>query len=133
MNTKLIKKGCLLAALMNFSVIIFSKGFTNKAINEADPVVMSNFGLLMIVVWGVAYLASSEAAPKVKWIFSLFAIEKLVYVYSWIDWLSLNSLTKLYDIDLFAGIFFSIYGVNDFIFMIFFTVVSINLFQTKKL
>ena len=31
--------------------ILFSKGFTNKAINQADPVVMSNFGLIMIK-WG---------------------------------------------------------------------------------
>jgi len=35
-------------------------------------------------------------------------------------WLSANSLPQLYAKDAFAGIFFSIYGLNDFVFMLFF-------------
>ena len=53
MNSKLIKNGLIAAAAMNIGgVLIFSRGFSNVAINNADPVVMSNFGLLMIMVWG---------------------------------------------------------------------------------
>ena len=37
MNKKIIKNGFILAAMMNFSVLIFSKGFTNSVINEARP------------------------------------------------------------------------------------------------
>ena len=54
-----MKNGFIAAGLMNIgSVLLFSRGFTNSAINTADPVVMSNFGLLMIVVWGLAYSGS---------------------------------------------------------------------------
>ena len=36
------------------------------------------------------------------------------------QWLSGNSLAQLYSKDLFAGLFFSIYGINDFLFVLFF-------------
>ena len=35
-------------------------------------------------------------------------------------WLSQNSLAQLYAKDSFAGAFYSIYGLNDFVFMLFF-------------
>lgn len=35
-------------------VLLFSQVFTNDAITEANPVVMSDFGPLMIAVWGLA-------------------------------------------------------------------------------
>ncbi len=119
MNPKLIKYGFILAAVMNFSVLIFSRGFTNSAINQADPVVMSNFGLLMIVTWGLAYLAASTAA-NIKWIAGVFALEKLIYGVIWINWLMANSLGVVYEADLMAGLFYSIYGLNDLAFMFFF-------------
>jgi len=126
MNQKTIKNGLILAALMNFSVLIFSRGFTNEAINEADPVVMSNFGLLMIVMWGLAYLSAVPVKSNIKWIAGAFAIEKLIYGVVWVNWLSENSLEALYAKDLFAGVFYSIYGLNDIIFMIFFVWVFVS-------
>ena len=120
MNQKLIKNGFLLAAFMNFSVLIFSRGFTNVAINEADPIVMSNFGLLMIVMWGLAYLSAVTVISNIKWVAGAFALEKLIYVVVWVKWLLGNSLETVYSADLFAGVFYSIYGLNDFLFMVFF-------------
>lgn len=102
-------------------VLIFSRALTNSAINNADPVVMSNFGLVMIVVWGLAYLAAASIASSIRWLAGAFALEKLVYVVVWVRWLSVNSLTDLYAKDVFAGIFYSIYGINDLVFMLFFT------------
>jgi hypothetical protein len=101
-------------------VLLFSRAFTNNAIAEADPIVMSNFGLLMIVVWGLAYLGAATASTGIKWLAGAFAIEKLVYVVAWLLWLSNNNLVALYSKDLFAGMFFSIYGLNDLVFMLFF-------------
>lgn len=109
---------------MNVSgVLLFSRFFTNSAINSADPIVMSNFGLLMIIVWGFAYLGAATIASSIKWLAGAFVLEKLVYVVVWIDWLSKNSLAQLYSKDSFAGVFFSIYGANDFAFMLFFAYV----------
>lgn len=56
MNKNLIRNGLISAGLMNIGgVLVFSRAFTNVAINNADPVLMSNVGLLMIAVWGLAY------------------------------------------------------------------------------
>ena len=127
MNKNLINKGLIAAALMNISgVLIFSRGFSNLAINNADPVVMSNFGLLMIVVWGLAYLSATTISPNIRWLAGVFAIEKLVYVVVWVKWLFANSLTELYSRDVFAGIFYSIYGINDLTFMLFFTYIFLS-------
>jgi hypothetical protein len=112
-------------------VLLFSRGFTNVAINNADPVVMSNFGLLMIVVWGLAYLGAAAITSDIKWLAGAFALEKSVYVVVWVNWLSENSLAHLYAEDLFAGVFFSIYGANDFVFMLFFAWVLVTQLRSK--
>ena len=121
MTRNMIKIGLIAASLMNITgVLVFSRAFTNSAINSADPVVMSNFGLVMIVVWGLAYLGASSITSSIKWLAAAFAVEKLVYVVMWLTWHSQNNLTQLYAQDFFAGVFYSIYGLNDFVFMLFF-------------
>jgi hypothetical protein len=120
-NRNLVKNGLIAAGLMNIGgVLVFSRAFTNLAINNADPVAMSNFGLLMIAVWGLAYLGAATISSNIKWLVGAFALEKLVYVVVWIMWFSENSLAQLYSKDVFAGAFYSIYGLNDFVFMLFF-------------
>ena len=132
MKKSLIRNGFIAAGLMNIGgVLLFSRGFTNAAINNADPVVMSNFGLLMIVVWGLAYLGAAAITSDIKWLAGAFALEKSVYVVVWVNWLSENSLAQLYAEDLFAGVFFSIYGVNDFVFMLFFAWVLVIQIRSK--
>ncbi len=132
MNKTLIRNGFIAAGLMNIAgVLLFSRAFTNIAINSADPVVMSNFGLLMILVWGLAYLGAAAIAANIKWLAGAFALEKLVYVVVWIRWLSENSLEELYSKDLFAGVYFSIYGANDFVFMLFFACVFLLQLRSK--
>ena len=74
----------------------------------------------MIVVWGLAYLGAAFIDANIKWLAGAFALEKLVYVVVWVMWLTNNSLPQLYSKDAFAGMFFSIYGLNDFVFMLFF-------------
>ena len=121
MTKNFLRNGLIAAGLMNIGgVLLFSRGFTNVAINNADPVVMSNFGLVMIAVWGLAYLGAAAIGSNIKWLAGAFAVEKLVYVVVWVMWLSNNSLAQLYAKDMFAGAFFSIYGLNDAAFMLFF-------------
>ena len=125
MQHKLAKFGLIGAAAINiFGVLLFSKGFTNVALNNADPVVMSNFGLVMIMVWGLAYLGAAFVEGNIKWLAAAFAVEKLVYGVVWLNWLGANDLGGLYDIDILAGVFYTIYGLNDFLFMGFFAWLS---------
>ncbi len=121
-NRKLVKNGLIAVALINIGgVLVFSRAFTNVAINSADPVVMSNFGLLILVVWGLGYLGAATISSNIKWLVDAFALEKLVYVVVWVGWLSVDSLAPLYSTDVLAGTFYSIYGLNDLVFMLFFT------------
>jgi hypothetical protein len=121
MNEKIVRYGLIAAALTNIGgVLVLSRAFTNAAINQADPVVMSNFGLMMIVVWGLVFLGTAAVHANIRWIAAAFAVEKLVYVVTWIMWLSKNSLAPLYSTDVFAGLFYTIYGLNDLVFMAFF-------------
>ncbi|QFI38585.1 hypothetical protein FR932_12380 [Moritella marina ATCC 15381] len=127
MNSKVIKFGLILAALVNIAgVLTFSQLFSNTAINEADPIVMSNFGLVMIMVWGLAYFAAAMTKGSIRLLVSAFAVEKLVYVCAWVYWLATNNLFTLYEIDLLAGIFYTIYGLNDLVFMVFFIKVAMH-------
>ncbi len=130
MNKTLLRNGFIAAGLMNIGgVLLFSRLFTNSAINSADPVVMSNFGLLMIVVWGLAYVGAATITSNMKWLAAAFALEKLVYVVVWLQWLSANSLSQTYADDAFAGVFFGIYGANDLISMLFFAWIALTQFR----
>lgn len=127
-----IEKGFVLAGLANMTVLVFSKFFTNPVIPEFDPVVMSNFGMLMIVIWGLAYISIAKNYPHVKWLVAVFAVEKLIYATVWVNWILNHSLSAVYEKDLMAGLFYSIYGVNDGLFFAFFSFVFIRLQQGKS-
>ena len=127
----LIGKGFVLSGIMNIGgALIFSRFFTNKIIPEADPVVMSNFGLLMIIVWGLVFLSISQKYEQLNWLVGVFAIEKLIYGFNWINWISTNDLSAVYNKDQMAGIFYATYGVNDFLFFVFFLYVFIKSFTS---
>jgi hypothetical protein len=128
---KTIAKGFILAGLMNASVLIFSRFFSNKTITEFDPEVMSNFGLLMIFIWGLAYISVAKSYKEVKWLIAIFAIEKFIYGFIWTNWILNNSVSEVFEKDAMAGAFYSIYGINDWIFCVFFIMVFLNLNKTK--
>lgn len=120
----IIQKGFIFAGLSNIlGVLICSKLFTNETIMETQSAVMNYFGLISIILWGFAYIAVCKTYKQVRWLVGLFVIEKLAYVVVWMGFITTQSLSTVYDKDFMAGIFYSIYGVNDFLFMIFFAYV----------
>ena len=126
-----IAKGFILSGIMNIGgTLIFSRFFTNETIPEADPVVMSNFGLLMIFVWGLVFLSISQKHEQLNWLVGVFAIEKLIYGLNWINWISNNDLYVVYNKDQMAGIFYATYGINDLLFFVFFMSVFIKSFTS---
>ncbi|GAB7257445.1 hypothetical protein [uncultured Polaribacter sp.] len=125
-----IKKGFIIAGCTNvFAILILSRLFTNQTINKYDTAVMSNFGLLMIIVWGLAYLSVSKNYYKVKWLIAVFAIEKLIYGIIWIQWRLSNNVTVIFEEDKMAGVFYAIYGINDLLFFVFFSYVFVKLLK----
>ena len=127
-----VTKGFIIAGMMNFSVLIFSRLFTNKNINDFDPNVLSNFGLLMIVIWGIAYVSVAKNFQNVKWLVAVFALEKLIYGCFWTKWMLNNSVSVVFKKDAMAGIFYSIYGINDWLFFVFFSVVFFYHLKKRK-
>ncbi len=122
----------LAAGLVNISVLFFSKFFTNEVMTAYDPVLASDFGVLMIVLWGLAYMAVAKNYPQVKWLVGVFVIEKFVYAYTWVRWITRNDVAAVYEKDVLAGVFFSIYGINDGLFCLFFLIVFIQLAKSSK-
>jgi hypothetical protein len=128
MPHSLIQKLFILAGLSNIlGVLICSKLFTNSVMMGAQPDVMSLFGLISIVLWGLAYISVSKPYASVRWLIGIFVVEKLAYVIAWLTFISAQSLGAVYENDFFAGVFYTIYGANDFLFMIFFAYVFLKI------
>ena len=132
MKPNIISKLFLFAGISNIlGVLIFSKFFTNNVLMSAQPAVMSYFGLISIILWGLAYISVRNTYAAVPWLIAVFTIEKAVYVLVWLSWLFSNSIGNLYEQDTFAGLFFSIYGVNDLFFGIFFGYVFLKVRMSR--
>jgi hypothetical protein len=133
LNDEFVKKGFVLAGMMNIAgPLIFSSFLTNKIIPEMDPDVMSNFGLIQIAVWGLIYIAMSQKYDQLKWLIGVFVIEKLIYSLNWTSWILNNSITSVYEKDSMAGIFYTLYGINDWFFFLFFSVVFLKLLNQQN-
>ena len=133
MTDNLIKKGFWLAGLSNiFGVLICSKALTNDVMMDAQPAVMGYFGLIAIILWGLAYISVSKTYDQVKWLVGVFVLEKLAYVAAWLSFITSQSLDSVYQQDFLAGVFYTIYGANDFVFMLFFAFVFLKGSQAKS-
>ena len=108
------------ATLVNtLGVFTLSLGLTNDTLFEIDPVRFSRFGIVMIMMWGVVYFSTARAAAHYPMISLALALEKFIYVCSWVVWMNTKeiSLSAIFERDLFAGVFYSIYGGVDLIYM----------------
>lgn len=127
MTDKIIQRGFIIAGLSNIlGVIICSKAFTNDVMLATQPDVMGYFGLISIILWGFAYIAVCKSYNQARWLVGVFVIEKLAYVTVWLTFITSRSLSSVYEQDMLAGIFYTIYGANDFIFMLFFSFVFLS-------
>jgi hypothetical protein len=132
-NQATISKGFIAAGIANISgVLIFSRLFTNTVIPQIDSSVMSNFGMLMIVLWGMVFISLAKKYTMLKWLVGVFVVEKIIYAVTWTQWMINNDLSAVYAKDTMAGIFYTIYGINDWIFFIFFAFVFIRLIKEKS-
>ena len=128
-----ITRGFLLAAAVNvLGVLLFSKGLTNTYLSELDPQVFSTFGLVGILLWGLAYVAMHESYREAKWVVAVFAVEKLVYFGAWVLWMTDHGseLSSVFKTSPLTGTFFVIYGPNDLLFALFFGWVFLKVGKT---
>lgn len=111
--------GFLLAGFANIlGVLGFSLGFQNELLNSYYPQVFSNFGLGMIIIWGMAYISVSTEHPRASRLIFVFFLEKMVYVgtavYFW--FVMKPNLMLMWEESMLTALFFVIYGINDLLF-----------------
>jgi hypothetical protein len=119
--------GFRLAGLVNVvGILVVSRGFTNATLVSRSPIVFSRFGLVCILLWGLAYLAVAREHARVPLLVAVFALEKLVYVLTWLSWMFRfgSELPRLFAESPLTGVFYAIYGPNDLLFGIFFAFVA---------
>jgi hypothetical protein len=116
------------AATYNIAgMLIFSKVLTNTVMFEADPLMFSRTGCLLVMVWGLAYLAQSFSWRTGPAVSAVFALEKAIFAGWWVLWLANHAgeIPALLQNDFFAGAFYSVYGLGDAAFMVFFAVAAV--------
>ena len=123
MNSKMVKTIVIVAGLFNIGgVLMFSMFFTNGLPGKYLPEVMGNFGLIGIMLWGLAYCAAAPGIRENRWPALVFAFEKMVYAVSWVWFVCERGalLPQIFGESWQTGLFLSSYGSADFIFGIFF-------------
>ncbi len=131
-----INLGFKIAAAVNIlGILLFSLGFTNHQLFALSPVVASRFGLICIMLWGFAYLSVANTYQCVPALIAVFAVEKLVYVITWLFWMQefSHDLPRIYSESPLTATFYVIYGPNDFLFCLFFAYVAIKFRQAHAL
>ncbi len=116
-------------------VLTFSQFFTNSLLSATDPAVFSWLGLVSIMLWGVAYTSVAKAYRAVPYLVLLFFVEKMLYVLTWLMWLSknANTLPALFAESPLTAIFYSIYCAGDLVFGLFFLWVACHSLSQKSL
>lgn len=130
-----VSLGFQAAGLMNLvGALLFSWGFTNAALTVRSPVVFSRFGLVCIILWGLAYLAVARSYHHVPLLVAVFAVEKFVYTGTWLSWMYRfgSELPQLFSESPLAAVFYAIYGPNDLLFGIFFAIVAMRTLAVRR-
>ena len=131
----IITRGFLLAGCVNFfGTLLVSRCFTNRVLTSTDPVVFSNFGLIAIMLWGMAYVAVSKSYQTVPYVVMVFMVEKFIYAIAWVLWLarSGHQLPSLLSDAPLTGTFFLTYGAVDFLFGVFFAWVACRTLRDRS-
>lgn len=128
-----IRNGFYLAGVYNLIGILgFTQFFSDQRLAQLDPVVFSIIGQIGIILWGLAYLSVSHRYHLVPQLIAVFCVEKIVYAAAWAYWL-FTQADKLNDptLPIHITTFFRTYGMGDFLFAIFFSVVAFKGFKAK--
>lgn len=122
-QSQFIRLGFIAGGAANIGgVLLATQAFTSLVVAQHFPSVFSNFGMLAIMLWGLAYIAVSRAYAAVPWLAAVFAVEKAAYVVTWLVWMNAHSsmLGEIFAQSATAGLFYAVYGANDLAFGLFF-------------
>ena len=128
MLNRIIPLGFVFAGLVNIvGILVITGGMTRDSLALADPGVFSSFGIIAIMLWGAAYIATAPLARQSVWLPLVFALEKLVYAVNWALWRPGQDalIDQIASRDDLGAFFLQSYGLNDGLFCLFFLAVAI--------
>ena len=105
----------LLALGYNLSLLIFNKFFTSNRIAEIYPEVFSNFGQVIVIMFGFIYYFAFISC-RTKELFLIFAIEKFIYFGTGVYWMIYKSHSLKFGKNPLEWVFMRIYWIGDAIF-----------------
>lgn len=100
----------------NLTLLGFLSPLMNGELLAAqDPLFFSWPGVIVIALWGLAYIAVAPHWRTMGVILIVFALEKAFFAWRWADWMMANSskLGDLFALDPGVALFFSGYGIWD--------------------
>jgi hypothetical protein len=115
--------GLVWAGLANvLGVLAFSRGFSNDYLSSLFPQLFSTWGLVCIQLWGLAYLSVSGSYRFCGPLLGVFAVEKAVYVGSWLwwQWHFGAQIGQIWATDRLTALFYTLYGPLDLVFGLYF-------------
>ena len=118
--------GLYLAAATNIvGILLFSRLYQNDYLCSLFPELFGRWGLVCIQLWGAAYAAAARNPGALPELIAVFALEKAVYVASWLVWMIHHGdqLGAIWQRDPMTGFFYSFYGVLDLAFCAYFLAV----------
>lgn len=119
----IIPLGLILAGFTNIvGVIVFTQGFTNSTAQSYMPELFSTPSLMLIMLWGLAYILLGKRYQRAPSLLLVFALEKLVYAGYWLQWFLQhpNELTQIAEHSILTATFLGIFGPVDLFFSLFF-------------
>lgn len=102
--------------LVNLTLLGFLSPLLNGDLLAAqDPLFFSWPGVILIALWGLAYIAVAPHWRVMGVMLIVFALEKAFFVWRWADWMIANGdkLGDLFELDPMVAMFYSGYGIWD--------------------
>lgn len=121
-----------LLGVPNLALLLFLTPLMNgRLLASQDPAFFGPSGVVLIGLWGLAYIFVASSWRKMWPMLFVFAVEKAVYVWAWIQWMDANhnNVASLISQDLMVGLFYAGYGIWDGFCMVVFLIYGFKGFR----
>ena len=135
MKKTMIQKMFWAAGLINIiGMLSVSLFFTSPYPAKYYPLVFSNFGMIVIMLWGLANIAVSSVYMHVRMLLFVFAIERMAYTITWVIFIvtSGSLMPVIFEESIITGLILGSYGLCDAAFSLFFAWVGLKGYRISE-
>jgi len=135
MKKTMIQKMFWAAGLINIiGMLSVSLFFTSPYPAKYYPLVFSNFGMIVIMLWGLANIAVSSVYMHVRMLLFVFALERMAYTITWVIFIATSGslIPVIFQESIITGLILGSYGLCDAAFSLFFTWVGLKGYRISE-